>query len=292
MSQVSRCPVMHFYGNAQEFVHENIISEKNRYNVTTGRELIVNVVNTIKDLGFFVYFVAVAKKVSEAVIDFFAAFVKVFENISFEGIVAAISIPTILKDLIDRIKAFIQSCKDNISSVYVKASRITTAVLDLVGSGVDITKVVAAFVMNSTFSVVAGFISGIEVIIQGKEFYNGVTFYKIVRKEGFDLSKVDDYDFDKRMNPSPGFDKTKADLANVAVNKKRIIQRIVSHGLKILAAVVNIVAAAIFLTCPLLAPVTAGMVAFSTIITLSEFLLDRIVCYQWQKAISDKVLIS
>lgn len=214
-------------------------------------------------------------------------------------IIPLITAPFVVYDLAMKIHKFAKGIiKHNALNV------MTDKTLALINSVFDMTSLVAAFVGNSVFGTVAGFLSVINIVIYGKSLYHNIKLYNDALKNIPDgqnpLDNIDKRDLKNLLDA----DKARAMITKVndiwndpnttdaAKNeitkafKKRAIQRIVSNALKLAASVINLVATVIFLAYPPAAPVVFGLYALSSLIYLAEFITNKVVERQWEKVIA------
>jgi hypothetical protein len=243
-------------------------------------------------LGIFAY-------AAEALKEFFSFIKDVAASLSEFKIVAILSAPGTVYDFAMSIYKFVRGIQKKI-----KPKVIADRALGMIDGAIDVTKLVAVFVGNTTFGIVAGFLSTINIVIQGKKLYHSAKFYHVsikpLKEDANPVTDLDKRDFKDRLDPSDHKEiRTKvngiwgSELTTLEAKKeitkefkRRAIQKIACHVLKIISAVITVVATAILLCFPPLAPVAFGLFALSSLISLAEFITDKAVSHHWEKVIN------
>ena len=225
-----------------------------------------------------------------AVIRDFAKFLSEYKIISIA------SVPGTLHDLAMSIYKFV---KGIIKKIDFKG--MADRILNIIDAAIDLTKLIAVFVGNATFTVVAGFLSAINIVIQGKKIIQSILFHRETFKDRNPLvnplEETDVKEFKHQLDPrhnrrlckkvaeiwKAGGEQEKIETFRAI--EKRSIQKIACHALKILSAVINVVATTILLVCPPLFPVAFGLFALSSLILLAEFITDKAVAHSWENVI-------
>ena len=156
--------------------------------------------------------------------------------------------------------------------------KIADSILDVIGNAAEITRIVSVFVGNTVFSVVASFFSAMRIVIHGKQLCHSIKFQRELKMLD-SLDDKTDYQLERRLNINAAIVR-EAEMADV---RKRSIQQTLSHTLQITAAAISLVATAVLLVFPPLAPVVFGLWALSGVILLTDFIADKVIAHRFEK---------
>jgi hypothetical protein len=232
--------------------------------------------------------------------NFFSVIKDIFKGMGEYKIFPIISLPFVAIDLAMKIKKFVKGIiKENC------VNKLVDKGMAVIGTAIDLTGVIAGIVANALFGAVTGFLSAINVIILSKKLFNNVNVYRnSIKTQDYGvnpLGNIDKRDFKKFLEPKNAremIDKvgdiwanpnTPQDVKDQITTGIRIrsIQKIVSNSLRILPAIINIVASAILVSCPTLAVVAFGLYALSSLIILTDFVADQIISKVWESNIEN-----